>query len=1140
MEHTRAACVFGVAALVATLSSAPQTQAASSVFTKDNAMVLAELRAQEQPVISMALVASSGKSADLVAAVHAAGGRVRYQFAAADFLSVVLPTGKVSHFLENQNIEAAGIDQPDAEYRYRGLMPNAVASEADVGANWPTPLGARPLDQPYDVLRALSADDFRRRHPSFDGRGVVIAQVEGMSDLLVPELQTALDIHGREVPKFLDVINNPHTKPTLDAQAPRSDWQWTALSAPLQARQGWVEHGGKRYRVPGDSASYRYGSIEIPLHVLMPINLPNNDVQPAIGTDYYSLMREGLKKKTAPFAVLWSDTARVAWLDSDRDGDFSNEQPVREYRISHDVGVLGRDDSATARRESRPYVLQKDGDQLSFSMDCNPHATMVAGTAGASRGRQGRLDGIAPGAQIIAIKSDRSYSGFGWALIAAFADERSDIVLIEASFPPAGGQARKDGRSLLGALLSRLNRRYPKPSFFTAGNFPVMSGIVDASIVPETTSIGAYDAPESFQVHLGMRRPGPDTLHAIGSEGPAGNGALKPDLLSPSMMIAPRDGYLGNDQMNSLPGLYQLPEGYWVSGGTSAATPIAAGAAALLVSAAKQSGLAHDAARIKRAVLASARYLSGAGSYQQGAGVMRVGAAWEHLQRYASETEPLSIDVSAPVRTANSHLLSPPDRGIGIFELEGWRSGNRAVRRVTLTRRNGVPGRQKFITRWQGNLDATFEVAGEVELPLGEPVSLDVVIAPKTEGVYSATLQLVAHSQSTAAVTVPVTIVVPYELAPANGFAQTLQVEVPIVGRKAVFVRVPEGVDALTFEASHTSKVTFLALHNPAGDQMGFIVGLNPVSGKSVETIAEPAAGVWAVFAYDNTGRDAYFRAQPGFATLADEADAPPPIKVDMRISAAAVTLAAGGNDAMDPRVLADGEIHTITARNTMAALEQAQVVGKVASLRSASGQISRGEQRAFDIDVRTGAEYLVASVKPTRTAQLDADLYLFNCTGPKCSLARAARGYGAQERVFVHRPQAGRWRVILDATAADSGKMPYEYSDLFTLDDAGVIAVADRVISRPSVVEWQAQIKPWLIGPFGHDRKPVAALFVLDALRTSMLGAENSVDAFSCKTFPYCGTERRENVPLGLMLLRLGAPGKPDGMPDQSVFTQF
>ena len=73
-------------------------------------------------------------------------------------------------------------------------------------------------------------------------------------------------------------------------------------------------------------------------------------------------------------------------------------------------------------------------------------------------------------------------SGFGWSLIAAFADSRSDIVLVEASFPPAGGHAVKDGRSLLGALTSRLSRLYRKPSFWTAGNEPFMSSVVDASI----------------------------------------------------------------------------------------------------------------------------------------------------------------------------------------------------------------------------------------------------------------------------------------------------------------------------------------------------------------------------------------------------------------------------------------------------------------------------------------------------------------------------------------------------------------------------------------------------------------------------------------------------------------------------------
>jgi subtilisin family serine protease len=314
-----------------------------------------------------------------------------------------------------------------------------------------------------------------------------------------------------------------------------------------------------------------------------------------------------------------------------------------------------------------------------------------------------------------------------------------DVVLIEASFPPQDGDHLKDGRSVLGTLMSRLSRRYSKPSFWTANNDPSMSSIVDPSIAPETISVGAYDSSESMHVHFGMKLPWRDALHQVGSEGPAGNGAAKPDLLAPSMMIGPRDGYLDSDAINSLPGLYQLPGGYMVSGGTSAATPIASGAAAVLVSAAKQSGLPHDAASIKHALVTSARYLANAGSYQQGAGLMRVGAAWEQLKSQA-EAKPLVVDVRAPVNTASSHLLAPPNQGAGLFEREGWRAGQSGVRRVTLTRRNGPAGVLRFATRWQGNRDGAFSVAPGVELPLNKPVEVQVAIALKAEGVYSATL----------------------------------------------------------------------------------------------------------------------------------------------------------------------------------------------------------------------------------------------------------------------------------------------------------------------------------------------------------------------------------------------------------------
>ena len=102
---------------------------------------------------------------------------------------------------------------------------------------------------------------------------------------------------------------------------------------------------------------------------------------------------------------------------------------------------------------------------------------------------------------------------------------------------------------------------------------------------------------------------------------------------------------------------------------------------------------------------------------------------------------------------------------------------------------------------------------------------------------------------------------------------------------------------------------------------------------------------------------------------------------------------------------------------------------------------------------------------------------------------------------------------------------MHYEYTDLFTVSDAGAIAIPDRASPRSTAAEWQVPIKPWLIGPAWGDRQPAAALFVRDSLHTSMLGPETMRAAYDCKTSPYCGTEQRESVPLGLALVELRVP---------------
>ena len=88
------------------------------------------------------------------------------------------------------------------------------------------------------------------------------------------------------------------------------------------------------------------------------------------------------------------------------------------------------------------------------------------------------------------------------------------------------------------------------------------------------------------------------------------------------------------------------------------ASPQAAGAAALLVSAAEQFGVQHQPAQIRQALTSSARYLAGRyQAYEQGNGLINVGAAWDLLK---TNTKTVDISSSVAVNTVLSGFLATP------------------------------------------------------------------------------------------------------------------------------------------------------------------------------------------------------------------------------------------------------------------------------------------------------------------------------------------------------------------------------------------------------------------------------------------------------------------------------------------------
>src|SRR5262249_30421218 len=114
------------------------------------------------------------------------------------------------------------------------------------------------------------------------------------------------------------------------------------------------------------------------------------------------------------------------------------------------------------------------------------------------------------------------------------------------------------------------------------------------------------------------------------ARGPGEDGGFKPDLIAPSTSISVNSAVFPSRVRTEM---YKLPFGYTSFGGTSSASPMAAGGAALLISAAKQSGISYTAERLQWALKSGARFLPSIGAHDQGAGLINVPAAWRTLKQ---------------------------------------------------------------------------------------------------------------------------------------------------------------------------------------------------------------------------------------------------------------------------------------------------------------------------------------------------------------------------------------------------------------------------------------------------------------------------------------------------------------------------
>jgi hypothetical protein len=740
------------------------------------------------------------------------------------------------------------------------------------------------------------------------------------------------------------------------------------------------------------------------------------------------------------------------WVDTDQDHSFQNEHGLQDYARRGDIGIFGSNRPPQPRRHTVGFAVQTDPEKhyVRLNLGVWQHVTEVSGATIGQGFYGGSYNGIAGEAQFISYFTGASsmYRRVE-SVIEAARNPKVDVICLEPAVMDEVTDPLHDGKLVAGVIFDRVTEIYKKPLLSPANNTFGMTTVIDEVSSHGILAVGAYQAGEAYRINNGAEVAHHDNLHLVGSFGPSGDGSLKPDIISPSELISTDCGYKPAEKVK---GVYELPPGYAIAGGTSTAGPSASAAVALLISAAKQSKVHYDEQRIRAALISSARFLPAYQAYQQGNGLIQVNAAWKMLQEFDKKWDPVTIKSRAAVKTENARYLNPPFQGPGIFEREGWAPGQSGIRTVSFTRTSGKSEPVTFRIEWVGN-NGAFESANSISLPLNKPVELPIKIQTKEAGVYSAILNLKRADYPGVAYQILNTVVAAYDFNDTNNFSieTTTMAERP--GTVSTFYRIPPGTSALHVHLAIPNKKPTLRVEAFAPDRSTKLkwdlIGTTE-KGLLDKVILDPTPGVWEIELWDNN-----------FVFMPEQVDSRPlaAVPADLTVSIDGLkTSQAVWNIPLEVSNLPQSEKIGLT--NSFAPVIAKAYSFPLGSTYRTTKTISEGEQQTFDLDLPDGADNLTVRIGDASDPHADLDIYVFQTDKDVMMLRAKSDSNSSTETVVLDHPGGGKWQVVVDAFRIPSGSTEYRYEDVYFHSALGSVSVDDKEELRSRGANWSVTAK--------------------------------------------------------------------------------
>ncbi|MET9380422.1 S8 family serine peptidase [Streptomyces sp. NPDC002928] len=995
----------------------PGVKSADEKLGSDDADRLAQAKADGDKTVTLMVATAPGQTEQVAEKLDAVkGGSVGRTYDKLGYVRATVPTGTADSAIaaaaKLSSVQAIDLRQ---EIQLDDPTPSADTAEgaksAGTTATYSGPNKNTPAENPYNPSFETGAVDFVKDNPKADGRGITIGILDSGVDLGHPALQKTTT--GER--KIVDWVTS--TDPIVD-----SDNTWrpmiTSVSGPSFTFSGrtWTAPAGS-YQISTFKESYTTG-----------------------GDAAGDANRDG--DTTDSWGVLYDAAAGTVRVDLNNNYDFGDDEPLKPYKDGYQVGYFGTDNPATDVVERQPFVVQirKDvpmdpygGDWVGKKVDFvnigvieSEHGTHVAGITAANGLFGGKMNGAAPGAKIV---SSRACTWTGGCTNVALTEGMIDLVVnrgVDIVNMSIGGlPALNDGNNARAALYTRLIDTYGVQLVISAGNSgPGANTIGDPGLADKVISVGAGISKETWAANYGSAVTKSYALLPFSSRGPREDGGFTPTLVAPGAAINTTQTWLPGSPVAEAG--YSLPAGYSMLQGTSMASPQAAGASALLLSAAKQKGIALTPATLRTALTSTADHIKGVQAYEEGAGSINIVDAWDAIEDGATAHD---YTVQAPVDTAIDYALKTPGFGTGLYDREGGlKAGQKKTYDVTITRTSGADNAIRHELHFENNAGDTFRIVGsdEVKLPLNQPVTVKVQAAPKSAGIKSAILEVDDPKTEGLDKQILTTVVVSTPVKYTFSASDTVQRN----SSQSYFVTVPEGAKSLEVAIGglkDKSQTRFLAIH-PYGtpvDNTGTPYCYNNyLDGNGckpdVRSYADPQAGVWEI---DVESR----RTSP----LLDN-----PYKLDVAVLGAA----------FDPETVTVPEAKagvpaaaSWKVTNNFAAIDGKLVGGPLGSAKSARPAIKEGETQTTTVEVPEGAKSLDVAIGNVSDASADLDLTVYDATGKQ--VGQSADG-DSEEAVSLTSPAAGTYTIEVVGYAVPAGSTDYDYQDVFFSAALGSVTV--------------------------------------------------------------------------------------------------